>query len=268
MSILDDTNLAATCDTLTRSLSQTQMREQRWILARQLACRAPGSEPTWQQSADLALSRNALLSARATALATLAHVYAAQSPLILLRLIVDRSEAMAIRMFAAGLLADINAPSGAYALQRALNDNATDQVIALRVELSRKLSQAGLPNNLRLLLCAEAYERPLGRQVLERIWRAPDANANAWVAVALTLLFNGDSDTRLVAIANVATNTAISQRVRIDALRLLYAARRNAPASQEFPTAAWNAVRLIWSRDGGNLKYVAGEILKLQGDRR
>lgn len=254
-----------TCEALGRSLSASQMREQRWILTRQFVCMAAHEQPSWQQSADLALSRTALPQARALALGALAQYYGGQSVLVLLRLITDRSETMAIRMFAAGLLAGIEAPAADFALLRAINDNATDQVIQIRVDLVRKLADAGIPNNLRLLLCSEAIHTSHGRRVLEKIWRSPEQYANAWAVVAVLLLIDDASDKRLTEVAAFAANTALSSRVRMLALQVLYTLRSDSRTTTAFPPAAWDFIRQIWARDGGDVKRAAGELLKLQG---
>jgi hypothetical protein len=210
------------CDALSKSQSLTQLREQRWRLDREFVCSAAIVRPTWQQSVDAALNRSVIAPARVLALGALVQYFPDQCALILLRIVITRGDSIAVRMVAGQMLASSVAISAEHALLRAINDNATDQTIALQVAQITKLNDAGVPNNLRLLLCKEAQDSEPGRRALRRIWRAPDQFVNGWNAVALTLLLTDPSDALFVAAAQMASIPAYGKPARVRILQMLY----------------------------------------------
>jgi hypothetical protein len=252
------------CDSISKSLTLKQLRERRWQLTKEFVCRAAVEQPTWQLTVDVALNRTVLAQARVLALGELVHYYPDQCALILLRVITTRGDHIGVRMAAAHMLATSESRTAEYALLRAIEDNATDQALTLVVDEIAKNNAAGVPNNLRWMMCKEAQGSEPGRRALRRIWRAPDQYPNAWIAVASILLGDND-DSLFVEAANMAATPAYGKRARVMVLQMLFTQRRLNSGQVLYPPAYWSAIRQIWSRDSGDLRYAAGEILKLQG---
>lgn len=256
------------CDALSKSQSLTQLREHRLTLAREFVCNAANARPTWQQSVDVALNRTVIAHARVLALGALVQYFPDQCALILLRVVTTRGDNIAVRMVAGQMLASSAAVTAEHALLRAINDNATDQAISLIVAQISKLNDAGVPNNLRQMMCKEAQDSAPGRRALRRIWRAPDQFGNGWNAVAITLLLSDSSEALFVDAANMASIPAYGKPARLQILQMLYTLGKQRSGVARFSDPFWTAIRQVWANESGDLRYVAGELLKLQGGRQ
>ena len=256
------------CDALSKSSSLTQLREQRSTLAREFVCSAATQRPTWQQCVDVALNRKLIAHARVLALGALVQYFPDQCALILLNVVTARGDNIAVRMLAGQMLASSAALTAEQALVRAINDNATDQAITLVVAQIKQMNDAGMPNNLRQLLCIEAQDSEPGKRALRRIWRAPEQFGNGWNAVALTLLLNDSGDALWVDAATMASMPAYGKPARVKVLQMLYTLGKQRAGVARFSDPFWSAIRQIWTRDTGDVRYAAGEILKLQGGRQ
>ena len=267
MPIEANPSMQRVCAALTTTSSLTQLREHRWTLAREFVCSAATQRPTWQQCVDVALNRNVLAQARVLALGALTQYFPDQCALILLRIVTTPGDTIAVRMVAGQMLASSAALTAEHALLRAINDNATDQAITLVLAQITTLNDGGVPNNLRLLLCKEAQDSKPGQRALLRIWRAPEQFGNGWNAVALTLLLAPSSEALFVEAATMASLPAYGNRARVQILQMLYTLTKQRAAPARYPDAFWTAIRQVWSRETGGLRYAAGEILKFQGGR-
>lgn len=256
------------CDALSKSQSLTQLREHRSKLAREFVCSAATQRPTWQQAVDVTLNRKLIAHVRVLALGALVQYFPDQCALILLSVVTARGDNIAVRMLAGQMLASSAALTAEQALVRAINDDATDQAITLVVAQIKQMNDAGMPNNLRQLLCIEAQDSEPGRRALRRIWRAPEQFGNGWNAVALMVLLNDSSEAMWVEAANMASRAAYGKPARMKVLQMIYTLCKQRAGQERYPDPFWTPIRQVWANESGDLRYVAGEILKFQGGRR
>jgi len=249
-------------------MTPEQLRDDGWRLLKEFAKLSANARPPWQTATDLALSRTAPAAGRILALGALANFYPDQSALILLRVVTTRGDNIGVRIFAGLALATSESITAEHALVRAINDGATEQSIVRGAAAIARLNDAGAPNDLRAMICKLAADSEPGRRALRRIWRSPDQFLVGWPAVAISLLVNADDDNLLVEAATMAAMPAYGQRGRVQVLQVLYTLHTQRRRTSFYPDAYWNAMRQIWSRDTGDLRYAAGEILKLQARRQ
>ena len=268
MSDTRNAHIQSLCGEMTRAASLGQLRGQRAQLMNQFVCGVADERPDWQQTVDVALDRAIAANARVLAVATLSQYFPDRCALVLLSLVVSRTEVMPVRVWAAPALSSLESLTTVSALLRAINDPAVDvPIAAAQTKAGLALDAKSMANNLRLLLCTNAALSNAGLRVLKTIWRDPDRYREGWFASAFALLTTDQDGAMLVEAATMAAGTAYSPAARVQALQFLYFLRKNARADYPFADEVWRFIRQIWARDGGDVRSLAGEILKLQGNR-
>lgn len=255
-------------DSLHRSLTPAQLRERRWALVDRLVQHASVGPPTWQECVDVALQRDAPTQARVIALGLLAHDYPDLCALVLLNLVTDVAQPMAVRIVAAEAMASSESITMVGPLARAIDSDSTAVALTTKAPQLRVLASAGAPNELRAMMCVLAIDSTSGRRALSTLFRQPDRYPRGWASAAIVLLALGtDAANRLATLAEMVAQRSYGTRARAEMLRMLHYVRSALADTAPFGESVWRVVRSIWRDETGEVKALAGEILKLQGAR-
>jgi hypothetical protein len=182
--------------------------------------------------------------------------------------IVDDSEPDILRFTCAIQLGTAEDPATRPLLLRAINHPSTDEEFDDDAKLRAKMTDAGLPVNLRRVLISELTESPAGTAALAAAVRAPGEFCCGWLFSIISLWQEDENDAYVLQAAEVLKNRSLPESLRIDAAHALYMMREQTRGRKLFPKPAWDAVRMVWKeRDWGKLREITSGVLKMQGVR-